>query len=96
MNTIKSLIQFFSKSSSSISISDQNTSEHLPNAWGRYEYDGQSFEAINNHHFNANSNNERLGWIQNYVNNRLLKAKEQKQESTLVCVNCKTSYRAIS
>ncbi|MEM8523534.1 MAG: hypothetical protein AAGG68_02765 [Bacteroidota bacterium] len=75
--------------------SNTNLVEQNPNGWGRYEYGGQLFESINNHHFDANSNNNRLGWIQNYANNRLLKAKKQQQKNALVCVNCKTSYRAL-
>jgi len=94
MNAIQALIQFFNQKTNS--VTNENVPDHLPNAWGRYEYNDQFFEAVNNHHFDANSNNHRLGWIQNYANNRLLKSQGRKQKSTLVYVNCKTSYRAIS
>jgi len=64
-----------------------------PNCWGRQEYSGQFYEAINNESIDLNNIDEKRGWIQAIVAKNITGIALQEENSEMVCQRCKTSYK---
>lgn len=64
-----------------------------PNCWGRQEYSGQFYEAINNESIDLNNIDEKRGWIQAIVAKNITGIALQEENGEMVCQRCKTSYK---
>ncbi|MFK7947403.1 MAG: hypothetical protein AB8G11_07435 [Saprospiraceae bacterium] len=64
-----------------------------PNCWGKQEYGGHFYEAVEKEQIDLNNVNERKGWIQAYTTERLEGIKLHKTEKGVYeCQICKVSY----
>lgn len=67
-----------------------------PNCWGKQEYGGKFYEAIEKEQIDLNNVNERKGWIQAYAAEHLEGIKLQKTEKGIYeCQICKSTYEEI-
>ena len=67
--------------------------DYCPNCWGRSEYGGAFFEAAKNHNVDINTNDEQLGWVQEYANKHLSGIELKAQKDQLICEKCKLTYK---
>ena len=91
MSIINALLDLLKKDSTD---PKENTPEGVcPNCWGRTEYGGQFFEAVQNHKVDVNDKNPNVGWVQEYANKHLAGIQLKTKDDQLVCQNCKITYR---
>jgi hypothetical protein len=88
MNLTDRIIQFLKKEPS-----EQMTPDGLcPNCWGRQEYGGKFFEAINSEKVDLNNAEEKRGWIQAYIAKRLLGINLINKHGSTECPACKKTF----
>ncbi len=89
MKVFESIVNFLNKEEKS-----RDTPEGFcPNCWGRQEYEGQFFEAMENQNVDINNISEKKGWIQDYADKNLSGIQLKQQDDQLVCSKCKLNYR---
>lgn len=94
MNIIQSLLSFIKgKESGTVQEAPEG---FCPNCWGRYEYEGQFFEAVKNNNTDINSKNPNVGWVQDYANKHLSGIQLKQEDDQAVCQKCKISYKLAS
>jgi hypothetical protein len=66
-----------------------------PNCWGRQEYNGEFYKAIQHEEIDTNNVDAKRGWIQGFVAQNLegIALFEHPDSSDLVCSKCKTHYK---
>lgn len=64
-----------------------------PNCWGREEYGGKFYEAVELHHHDVKTPDPDVGWVQDYVDRYLAGIALEREDKGYVCKNCKVSYR---
>lgn len=89
MKVFESIVNFLNKKEKSTDAPEG----FCPNCWGRQEYEGQFFEAMENQNVDINNINEKKGWIQDYADKNLSGIQLKHQDDQLVCSKCKLSYR---
>lgn len=67
-----------------------------PNCWGKQEYGGNFYEAVEKEQIDLNNVNERKGWIQAYATEHLEGIKLHKTEKGVYeCQTCKLTYEEL-
>lgn len=64
-----------------------------PNCWGRQEYSGKFYDAIQNEGIDINNLSEKKGWIEKYAEAHLGKIQLRKSGDDTVCESCKLQYK---
>jgi hypothetical protein len=70
-------------------------SGYCPNCWGKQEYGGKFFEAIQNHGIDASKPDEHRGWIQDYADKHLADISLSHKEDYNMCAKCKRKYKEV-
>lgn len=67
-----------------------------PNCWGRQEYNGKFYEAIQHEQIDLNNVDDKRGWIQGFVAQNLegIQLYDHPESGEMVCSNCNTHYKA--
>lgn len=73
--------------------SEEAPEGYCPNCWGRQEYEGQFFEAMENRNVNINNIDEHKGWVLDYAEKNLSLIELKQEDDILVCQKCKVTYR---
>lgn len=84
MSIVDRLLFFLKKSPQS-----ETPDGFCPNCWGRAEYAGKFYEAVNN----IDETDPQVGWIQDYANKHLLDIELTKADGDLACPKCKMQYK---
>lgn len=67
-----------------------------PNCWGKQEYEGEFYKAVEKEQIDLNNVSERKGWIQAYAMEHLEGIKLEKTEKGhYECQICKVSYEEV-
>lgn len=91
MSPIDSIIQFIKGGAKK-----EATPEGIcPNCWGRQEYNGQFYLAIQHEQIDLNNVDEKRGWIQGFVSQNIEGIALHKHPETqdMVCSKCKIHYQ---
>ena len=67
-------------------------SGYCPNCWGRQEYGGKFYKAVKTEGINTENIEAKKGWIQAYAQKNLTGIELNKQDSKLICNNCRVAY----
>lgn len=89
MNLLERVAQFFSRKTQRIEVS----ADYCPNCWGKQEYGGQFYEAVQKEIIDLNNVTQKKGWIQAYALEHFEGIKLKKVQNGMECTACKTTYR---
>ena len=64
-----------------------------PNCWGREEYAGKFYAAVQAPHSDDSDSGPQVGWVQEYANKHLAGIELKSEEGELVCKMCTTRYK---
>lgn len=90
--TIFESISNFLKNKSKTTTEIVTPEGFCPNCWGRQEYEGQFFEAMENQEVDINNINDKKGWVQDYADKHLSLIHLKKEGENHICAKCKTIY----
>ena len=89
-NSIKNVLLAISKGNSKDTITPEGI---CPNCWGRQEYQGKFYEAIENENVNIDNIVKKKGWIDAYASEFLSGIQLQTDKNNeMVCSTCKVGY----
>lgn len=92
MNMFQSIINYLKKKEEGVNETPEG---FCPNCWGRQEYEGQFFEALENENVSVNNINEKKGWILDYAEKNLSSIQLKHENDQLVCLKCKLNYAPV-
>ena len=91
MNIVKSLVEYLKSDRRS---EKQQTPEGLcPNCWGRQEYGGNFYDAVQNHGLDVNTKDPQVGWVKEYAEKHLKGIMLRGDDETAACQACKINYK---
>jgi len=89
MNVFQSISNYLKKKEQGV---NETLEGFCPNCWGRQEYEGQFFDALENENVDANNINDKKGWILDYAEKNLSGIQLKHENEQLICSKCKISY----
>lgn len=89
MDLFQRIHDFLAQKTQNIETSDN----YCPNCWGRQEYAGKLYQAIEQEAIDLNNITAKKGWIQAYAANHLEGIRLQPKGNALECQTCKVTYR---
>lgn len=93
MNVFASLSKLIKSIASGQATKEITPEGFCPNCWGRQEYQGKFYEAIENNNIDINNISDKKGWIDAYASEFLSGIQLQpNKDNEMVCSMCKVGY----